>query len=325
MTKILVVGGAGYIGSHVVKALGAKGYDVATVDNLSTGFRDAVLYGRFYKCDLLDKDCLKDIIAREKPDAVMHFAALIIVPESVEEPLLYYNNNITGTINLLNAMHELGVDKLIFSSTAAVYGIPGVIPIKEGTGLAPINPYGHSKAMMEQVMNDCAAAWGLRYVALRYFNVAGADPEGQLGERKESATHLITVATRVAHGRLPALKIFGTDYDTPDGTCIRDYIHVSDLAEAHVAALRYLLQGGESSIFNCGYGRGASVLEVLDAVRRVTGNSFKVEPAARRAGDPPALVADSARIKIKLGWESKHDDLDFIIKTAWEWEQKRIN
>lgn len=322
MTKILVTGGAGYIGSHAVKALAKKGYDVVTVDNLSTGFKEAVKYGRFYQNDLLDREGLLKIMAMERPDAVMHFAAMIIVPESVAKPLAYYQNNVAGTVVLLEVMQELGIDKLIFSSTAAVYGVPDVLPISEVAATAPINPYGHSKHMMEQVMSDCALASGLRYVALRYFNVAGADPEGELGERKVNATHLITVATRAAAGKLTGLTVFGTDYPTPDGTCIRDYIHVSDLAEVHVKALGYLLAGGESSVFNCGYGRGYSVLEVEEAVKRVTGRDFLVTFAGRRAGDPPVLVADSSQLRKKLAWRANYDNLDFIIRTAWEWEQK---
>ncbi len=325
MTKVLVAGGAGYIGSHVVKALGVKGYDVVTVDNLSTGFRDAVLYGRFYECDLLDKDELSRIMEKEKPDAVLDFAALIVVPESVEKPLAYYRNNVIGTVNLLEVMHEHQVNKFIFSSTAAVYGILEETPIKEAAATIPINPYGHSKAMMEQVMKDYAHTSPLRYVALRYFNVAGADPDGQLGERKANATHLVTLATRAAAGKVAELRVFGTDYDTPDGTCIRDYIHVSDLADVHVAALEYLLQGGESETFNCGYGRGASVMDVVTAAKRVTGADFPVVLSGRRAGDPPALVADPGRIKEKLGWQAKYDDLDVIIKTAWEWEKNLLN
>lgn len=322
MIKVLVTGGAGYIGSHAVKALARSGREVVTVDNLSTGFREAVLYGRFYRCDLLDREGLLAIMQKEKPQAVMHFAARIIVPESVEKPLLYYRNNVAGTMMLLEAMQEAGVSDLIFSSTAAVYGVPEAVPISETAPAVPINPYGHTKQMMEQVMRDCARATGLRYVALRYFNVAGADPDGELGERKEDATHLITVSTRAAAGHVPGLTVFGTDYDTPDGTCIRDYIHVSDLAGAHVQALDYLLSGGESGVFNCGYGRGYSVREVVAAVKQVTGRDFPVTLAGRRAGDPPVLVADPGRLREKLGWRPRYDDLDFIIRTAWQWEQR---
>lgn len=320
--KVMVTGGAGYIGSHAVKALGRQGHDVVVVDNLSTGFRDAVLFGRFYRADLLDRDALRAIVSKEKPDAVMHFAASIIVPESVEKPLAYYRNNVMGTITLLDVMRELGINRFIFSSTAAVYGIPRIIPAMEDSVLYPINPYGSSKAMMEQVLKDYAHASKLKYVVLRYFNVAGADPDGQLGERKENATHLITVAARVACRKLPQIQVYGTDYETPDGTCIRDYIHVSDLAEAHVLALEYLQKGGPSDTFNCGYGRGASVLEVIETVKRVSGNNFKVTFGGRRAGDPPALVAGVDKIKDVMGFTPRYADLAFIIRTAWEWEKK---
>ena len=320
--KVLVTGGAGYIGSHVVSALGARDYEVVTVDNLSTGFREAVRHGTFYQADLQDKDALREIVAKEQPEAVVHFAASIIVPESVARPLAYYRNNVLGTVCLLEVLQELGVDKFIFSSSAAVYGIPEKIPVTEDSRLAPINPYGHTKAMMEQVLSDLAQACAFRYVALRYFNVAGADMDGELGERKANATHLVTVATRAAAGKVPRLEVYGSDYPTPDGTCVRDYIHVSDLAEAHVAALEYLLAGGQSDVFNVGYGRGYSVREVVEAVKKVTAKDFQVVQSARRPGDPPTLVADVTKSRAALGWQARFDDLEFIVRTAWEWEQK---
>lgn len=319
--KVLVTGGAGYIGSHVVKTLGEKGYDTVTFDNLSTGHKESVIYGKLAVGDLLDYDELNEVFKIHKPDAVMHFAAHIVVPESVEKPVKYYINNVSGTLNLLKAMKENDVNKFIFSSTAAVYGIPEEIPISEDSPVKPINPYGHSKAMVEKVLEDVSRADGLNYIALRYFNVAGADPKGRLGERKEDATHLITMCVRTAAGKRPCLNVYGTDYPTPDGTCIRDYIHVDDLAEAHVLSLEYLLEGGKSDIFNCGYSRGYSVFEVVRAAKKVTGVDFPVTLAERRPGDPPVLVADSGRIREVLGWKPEYDDLDYIIKTAWEWEK----
>jgi UDP-glucose 4-epimerase len=322
MTKVLVTGGAGYIGSHVVKLLGSRGYEVVTLDNLSTGFRQAVKYGRFYQADLLDKEAIREIIGKEQPDAVMHFAALSIVPDSVAKPLSYYRNNLLGTVNLLEVMLEFGVDKLIFSSSASVYGIVEDGFATEDSRLLPINPYGHTKAMMEQVMADLARVTAFKYIALRYFNVAGADPEGELGERKPAATHLVTLATRAAARKIPRLEVYGTDYPTPDGTCLRDYIHVSDLAEAHLAALAYLLAGGESDVFNVGYGRGYSVLEVVEKVKQVTGRDFSVLPTGRRPGDPPALVADVTKSRALLNFTLKYDNLETIVRTAWEWEKK---
>jgi UDP-glucose 4-epimerase len=323
MTKILVTGGAGYIGSHVVKALGESGYRVLTYDSLVSGHPWAVLYGELVVGDLLDTGKLEKTIADFRPDAVMHFAAHIVVPESVSQPLKYYRNNVQGSFSLLAAMAKMGVRKLIFSSTAAVYGIPLQVPVAEEAILQPINPYGWSKAMVEQVLRDSSAAGEIDYVSLRYFNVAGADRDGRIGEGKEDATHLITLATRTAAGRQPFLRVFGTDYPTPDGTCIRDYIHVEDLAAAHVLALEHLLPGGEGGVFNCGYGRGYSVLEVIEAVKQVTGIDFPVRYEGRRPGDPPVLVADSQKIRAKLGWVPAAADLKQIVGSAWRWEQKR--
>ena len=323
MVKILVTGGAGYIGSHVVKLLGENGYKVLTYDDLSTGHKWAVLYGDLIKADLADKKALRKVFKEFKPDAVMHFAASIVVPESVKNPLKYYRNNVVNTINLLEAMEEFGVKNFIFSSSAAVYGIPEKIPISENAPLNPINPYGETKATVERILRDLANSRdNFRYISLRYFNVAGADPEGKIGFAYPEATHLIIRALKVAKGEIEKLEIYGTDYPTPDGTCIRDYIHVMDIAEAHLIALEYLLDGGESDVFNCGYGHGFSVKEVVETVKKVTGREFKVIEAERRPGDPPFLVADNSKIKKKLQWKPKYDDLEFIIKTAWDWEKK---
>ncbi|WP_338835730.1 UDP-glucose 4-epimerase GalE [Neomoorella thermoacetica] len=323
MAKVLVTGGAGYIGSHVVKALGERSYHVLTYDSLITGHPWAVLYGDLVVGDLLDAAKLEAVIREFRPDAVMHFAAHIVVPESVAQPLKYYLNNVQGTLNLLDCMKKGGVEKLIFSSSAAVYGISEQIPVPEEAPLNPINPYGHSKAMVERILQDLSAAGGITYVSLRYFNVAGADRDGRIGEGKEDATHLITLATRTAAGRRPYLSVFGTDYPTPDGTCIRDYIHVEDLAAAHVLALEYLLDGGKSEVFNCGYGRGYSVLEVIDAAKKATGVDFPVQYEGRRPGDPPVLVADTRKIRERLGWLPAYDNLEGIIYSAWQWERKR--
>lgn len=320
--RILVTGGAGYIGSHVVKALGERGHDVMTYDNLSFGHREAVLYGQLYVGDLNDPDRLRHVFDIFRPDAVMHFAALIVVPESVREPLRYYSNNFCNTLNLLRISLEKGVNRFIFSSTAAVYGIPERIPVREDAPLKPINPYGRSKVMVENALFDISGMDGFRYVSLRYFNVAGADPFARIGQWRKDATHLITVAVRAALGKRPYLEIFGTDYPTPDGTCIRDYIHVEDLAEAHVIALDYLMGGGPSDVFNCGYGHGYSVREVVGVVKRVTGVDFKVIETSRREGDPPELVADSSKLKGIMNWKPRYDDLEYIVRTAYEWEKR---
>ncbi|MCL0042513.1 UDP-glucose 4-epimerase GalE [Thermodesulfovibrionales bacterium] len=322
MAKVLVTGGAGYIGSHVVKLLGEKDYDVVVYDNLSTGTAKAVLYGQLVEGDILNLRDLKKAIDDFKPDAVMHFAAKIVVPESVKYPLLYYTNNVFGTLNVLEAMRCCGVNKFIFSSTAAVYGEPVEMSIVEETPFRPINPYGKSKAMIEEVLKDFSAAEDFRYVSLRYFNVAGADPSCTIGETKKDATHLITMCVRTALGKREKLLVYGTDYPTRNGSCIRDYIHVADLADAHVLSLEYLLKGERSDVFNCGYGRGYSVLEVVRTVRRVSGADFHVEYVNRRAGDPAVLISNPNKIKSELDWKPKYNDLDFIIKTAWEWEKR---
>jgi UDP-glucose 4-epimerase len=321
--KILVTGGAGYIGSHVVKALGEAGHEIVVFDNLSTGHTWAILSGRLCRGDLADRPAILEALAAFRPEAVMHFAASIQVEESVREPLAYYRNNVVNTLNLLEAMREAGVRRFIYSSTAAVYGIPEKIPVDESTPLHPINPYGASKVMVEQVLADLAAATDFRYVALRYFNVAGADPEGRIGQSYREATHLITRALKTAKGEYPKLSVYGTDYPTPDGTCVRDYIHVNDLAAAHLLALAHLTETGRTETMNCGYGHGYSVREVVDCARKVTGIAFAVEESGRRAGDPPALVADSRRIRELTGWQPRHDDLEFIIRTAWAWEKKQ--
>ncbi len=322
LPRIFITGGAGYIGSHVVKTLGEAGHELLIYDNLSTGHEWAVLYGRLVKGDLADTTLLSDVLSSFRPDAVIHFAASIQVEESVREPLDYYRNNVVNTVNLLEAMVRHGIINMIYSSTAAVYGIPEKIPVSETALLCPINPYGASKVMVEGILSDLTKARPFNYIALRYFNVAGADPEGRIGQAYAEATHLITRALKTAKGEYEKLSIYGADYPTPDGTCIRDYIHVNDLADAHVQALEYLMAGNHSDVMNCGYGHGFSVKEVVAAAKRVTGIDFPILETDRRAGDTPALIADSARLSQKTGWSPRHDDLEFIIRTAWEWEKK---
>ncbi|HHN72906.1 MAG TPA: UDP-glucose 4-epimerase GalE [Thermopetrobacter sp.] len=319
---ILVTGGAGYIGSHMVYALVDRGEEVVVLDNLSTGFDWAVApQAELVVGDIGDGAALSRIFGAHEITAIVHFAGSIIVPESVENPLKYYHNNTCKSRTLLEAAVAAGVPHFIFSSTAAVYGIPERNPAFEDAPTAPINPYGRSKLMTEWTLRDVAAAYPMRYVALRYFNVAGADPAGRTGQSTPEATHLIKVACQTALGMREKMLVFGTDYDTPDGTCIRDYIHVSDLIAAHVDALEYLRGGGESAVFNCGYGHGYSVLEVIDTVKRVTGIDFLVEHAPRRAGDPPMLVAGAARIRDELGWRPQLDDLTEIVRSAYAWER----
>ncbi len=321
--QILVTGGAGYVGSHVVKLLGERNYEVATFDNLSTGNKWAVLYGDFFEGDLSDTDRLDQVIKTFRPAVIIHFAASIIVDESVSDPLKYYSNNTGNTIKLLKIMLKNGVNKLIFSSTAAVYGIPDKIPVKEDAPMKPINPYGASKMMSEIILKDLAYSNAdFRYVSLRYFNVVGADIKGRIGQAYREPTHLITRALKTVLGEFNKLKIYGTDYDTPDGTCIRDYIHVDDLAEAHLLSLEYLLDGGKSDIFNCGYGYGFSVKEIISIVKKVTEVDFPVENAPRRKGDPPILIADNSKIKNLLKWKPQFNDIELIIKSAWNWERK---
>lgn len=320
--SILVVGGAGYIGSHMVKLLLGSAYQTSILDNLSTGYRDAVLGGEFIHADLADRPALDRVFATRKIDAVMHFASFIQVGESVKEPAKYYENNVTNTLNLLDAMVARGIKRFIFSSSAAVYGNPVTVPIPEDHPKNPINPYGRTKWIVEQILEDYDRAYGLKSISLRYFNAAGADPEGQLGERHEPETHLIPLILRAASGRAPDIKVFGRDYDTPDGTCIRDYVHVTDLCAAHRLALDSLLNGGASAVYNLGNGNGFSVAEVISATERVTGRKIVVTDSPRREGDPPRLVANATCAREALGWQPQFDDLDAIIAHAWAWECK---
>jgi UDP-glucose 4-epimerase len=321
---VLVTGGAGYIGSHAVLALQDAGWPVAVIDNLTTGFRFAVPEGvAFYQGDIEDADLLARIFAEQGTRAVMHFAGSIVVPESVENPLKYYHNNTVKSRALIEAAVNAGVPHFIFSSTAATYGMPEISPVTEDTPRRPINPYGWSKLMTEQMLADTAAAHPLNYCALRYFNVAGADPHGRSGQSTAGATHLIKVAVEAALGKRSTVAVYGTDYATPDGTGVRDYIHVSDLAAAHVLALEALIAGPDRSLtMNCGYGRGFSVLEVLDAVDRVTNLRIERVMAPRRAGDPDALVSDPSLLKATLPWQPRHAELDTIVAHALAWERK---
>jgi UDP-glucose 4-epimerase len=320
--KVLVTGGAGYIGSHIVKALGERGHEIIVFDNLSFGHEWAVLSGKLIKGDLRNTDQLDAVFQGEVIDAVVHLAAYIVVDESVQDPLKYYRNNFANALNLIERCARYKVKYFIFSSTAAVYGIPEKTPVAEDAPLIPINPYGASKVMVERALADLSKATDFNCLALRYFNVAGADSQVRIGQAREDATHLITVSLRTALGLRPHLDIYGTDYPTHDGTCIRDYIHVDDLSDAHLLALEHLQKGRESGIYNCGYGHGYSVREVVDKVREVTGIDFPVKVAGRRAGDPPVLVAEASRIRKDLGWSPKYDNLAYIIGTAWKWEQK---
>lgn len=317
---ILVTGGAGYIGSHVVRQLGEKGEKVVVLDNLSTGFKDAILYGDLVVGDTGDQDQVSKILHDYDVDTVLHFAAHTIVPESVENPLKYYRNNTCNSRNLLECCKDANVKNFVFSSTAAVYGMLEDELATEKTSLAPINAYGTSKLMTEWMLRDLAASSPLRYVALRYFNVAGSDPESRIGQSTPKATLLIKVACEAAVGKRDSIKIFGTDYPTPDGTGIRDYIHVEDLADAHLKAVDYLRNNGESTILNCGYGHGYSVREVLDSVQKVNGAPLNIIEEPRRAGDPPSLVAAVERIQQVLKWKPQYDDLDVIVKTSLDWE-----
>jgi len=315
--KCLVVGGAGYIGSHMVKHLQDGGHTVVVADNFSAGPRRPAL-----ELDIADAEALDALFAEHRFDAVFHFAAFIQVGESVSDPGKYYQNNLAATLTLLQAMRRAGSNRLVFSSSAAVYGEPLYVPIDEAHPKAPINPYGRSKWMVEQVLEDFDRAYGLKSVSLRYFNAAGADPDGLLGECHEPETHLLPLVLQAASGRRAAITVFGRDYDTPDGTCIRDYVHVADLVRAHSQALDYLLAGGASGAFNLGNGQGFSVQQVIDAARRVTGREIATLDAPRRAGDPPRLVADASRARAVLGWQPHYASLEQILAHAWNWERK---
>ena len=320
--KVLVVGGAGYIGSHMVKHLLSAKHEVVVADNFSTGYRAALQGSQLAELDIADANALDALFAAQNFDVVFHFASFIQVGESVSEPGKYYANNLAATLTLLQAMVRAGIKHFIFSSTAAVYGDPVYTPIDEEHPKAAINPYGRSKWMVEQMLADFDHAYGLKSVCLRYFNAAGADPDGLLGERHEPETHLLPLILQAAAGRRPAITVFGRDYDTPDGTCIRDYIHVADLAEAHALAVDYLLAGGKSSAFNLGNGQGFSVQEVIDTARQVTGRIITTIDAPRRAGDPPRLVANAARASEILGWTPQFASLEQIVAHAWAWELK---
>ena len=314
---ILVTGGAGYIGSHACKALAQAGYTPVAYDNLVYGHEESVRWGPLEVGDIADRARLDAVIAHYNPQAVMHFAAYAYVGESVQDPAKYYRNNVAGTLTLLEALVQHGVQRIVFSSTCATYGVPERTPIDEAHPQRPINPYGASKLMIERMLQDFDVAYGLRSVALRYFNAAGADPEGEIGEEHDPETHLIPLALQAALGAGPALQVYGTDYPTPDGSCIRDYIHVADLAQAHVLALDYLASGGDSTAINLGTGRGHSVLEVIETARHITGRDIPVILADRRPGDPPILTAAADKASTLLGWQPTYTDLAEILRHAW--------
>ena len=322
MKTILVTGGAGYVGSHCCKEFAAKGWTVVVYDNLYRGWRDMVKWGELIEGDILDRDALQGAIARVKPDVLAHFAALTYVGESVEHPDLYYRNNTLGTFNILEAMRAEGVDKMIFSSTAATYGEPLEAPMPETHRQLPINPYGWSKLMVERMMFDYAAAYGLRFAALRYFNAAGASADGEIGERHEPETHVIPLAARGALRDDYRFTIFGDDFDTRDGTCVRDYVHVSDLGRAHAAAADYLMKGGAAGAFNLGTGEGTTVKEIADAIEAVSGKPLPRTVGPRRAGDPAVLVASNAKAREVLGWTPAQSSIQEIVASAWAWAQK---
>lgn len=323
---ILVLGGAGYIGSHTVYALCEAGREVVVVDNLETGHAEAVhLDAKFYKGDISDKPFLNDVFQKENIEAVIHFAAYSLVGESVENPLKYYENNLSKTRDMLEVMVANGVDKFVFSSTAATYGEPERVPILENDRTEPTNPYGETKLAMEKMFKWTGNATGLRYVSLRYFNACGAHVSGNIGEAHNPESHLIPLILQVPNGQREFISIFGNDYPTEDGTCIRDYIHVTDLAEAHILAVDYLLKGGQSDIFNLGNGVGFSVREVIETARKVTGHPIPAKEVARRAGDPAQLIASSEKAKKVLGWNPQHDSLEEIISTAWNWHKNHPN
>jgi UDP-glucose 4-epimerase len=321
--SILVTGGAGYIGSHTAHMLCDASEDVVILDNFSTGFRNAIPQNaKLVEGNVLDDTAVLKLLSENHIDSIIHFAGSIVVPDSITDPLGYYLNNTVASRSLIDCAVKAGVKHFLFSSTAAVYGMPDVNPIGENAALKPISPYGTSKMMTEMMLEDCAKAYPLTFAALRYFNVAGADPEGRIGQSTPRATHLIKVACQTALGQRPGLQVFGTDYDTSDGTCIRDYIHVSDLAKAHVLALQHLRKGGASFISNCGYGRGFSVREVVDVVKQVSGVDFAVDYVGRRPGDPAALIAKSEKVRDLLGWKPAFDDLNQIVEDAFRWEKQ---
>ncbi len=322
--NILVTGGAGYIGSHACKALALAGHMPVTYDNLIYGHREAVLWGPMEEGDINDRKRLDAVISRHKPQAVMHFAAYAYVGESVENPGKYYRNNAAGALTLLEAMRDARIDQIVFSSTCATYGAPRQIPMTEDHPQHPINPYGCSKFMVEQMLKDFHAAHQIRSIALRYFNAAGADPDGEIGEDHDPETHLIPLVLDAAMGRRPHITVFGEDYDTPDGTCIRDYIHVSDLAQAHILALEKLQNASGHHAFNLGNGNGYSVKQVIDTARQVTGRDIRTIIGPRRPGDPDSLVGDATRIQKELGWQPRFPDLKDIIETAWNWHRKHF-
>jgi UDP-glucose 4-epimerase len=322
---VLVTGGAGYIGSHMVHALVEAGESVVVVDNLSTGFSAFLPEGvPLFIGDAADENLVEGVIAAHKVGSIVHFAGSVVVPESMRDPLGYYRNNAMTTRSLLNVAVKCGVNRFIFSSTAAVYGNPDQMPVSEHAPTRPLSPYGSSKLMAEIMLHDVASAHGMNYVVLRYFNVAGADPQARIGLATVGATHLLKIAVEAATGQRAKIDVFGTDYPTPDGSCIRDFIHVSDLAQAHLAALAYLRGGGASTTLNCGYGRGYSVLETIEAVRRVSARHFAVQYAPRRAGDIMTMVADTSRIRSVLDWTPQYDDLDTIAEHALAWEEKLL-
>jgi UDP-glucose 4-epimerase len=319
---VVVAGGAGYIGSHMVRLLQDEGWRVVVVDTLATGHAQAVSGARLHRIDIGDRAAMSALLREERPQCVMHFAAASLVGESMTAPAKYWHNNLVQTLALLDAMVECGVPRFIFSSTAAVYGNPVEVPITERHPQEPINPYGNSKLAVERALRDYDRAYGLRSIALRYFNAAGAHPDGTLGERHEPETHLIPLVLQVASGRREAIARFGADFPTPDGSCIRDYVHVQDLCQAHLLALQRLVDGAPSNVYNLGNGNGHSVDEVIAAARRVTGHPIPVRDAPRREGDPPVLVADAARARAELGWTPRYPDIDTIISHAWRWEQR---
>ena len=321
--KILVVGGAGYIGSQCAKELKKDGFEPVVLDNLSSGHERNVRWGRFLNGDIGDAVFLEKIFSEERFDGVMHFAAHALVGESVENPGKYYQNNVAATLTLLQAMARHDVKRFIFSSTCATYGEPAETPMSETHPQNPINPYGRSKLMVESMLKDFDAAHGLRYAALRYFNAAGADPDGETGEEHDPETHIIPLAIAAALGKRESVSVFGSDYDTPDGTCVRDYIHTVDLCSAHILALKRLQEGGESSVYNLGNGEGYSVLQVIEAVKKVSGRTFKIDVKGRRLGDPARLIGSSEKIKAALGWSPKYPDLEDIVRTAYAWHASR--